>query len=134
MQAETSERSWSPASQVILGADSQLALYGDIVLWFHKVELFRQHEERRMYLRSPEPQDLELHKQLLQRLIADGEHLIRLIAQNGLVANTDAVTPEDVAATVRSLCADFRGWHEPMPETRREVILHQVFVVAQSAH
>ncbi len=134
MQAETSERSWSPASQVILGADPQLALYGDIVLWFHKVELFRQHEEERMYHRSPGAEDLELHKKLLQRLVADGEHLIRLIAQHGLVANTDAVTPEDVAATVRNLSADFRGWHEPMSGDRREEILHQVFDVAQSAH
>jgi hypothetical protein len=134
MQPETSERSWSPASQVILGADPQLVLYGDIVLWFHKVELFRQHQQQRMYLRSPGPEDLALHKKLLQRLIADGEHLIRLMAQHGFVANSDAVTPGDVAASVRSLSADFRGWHEPMPEARREEILHQVFDVSQSAH
>jgi hypothetical protein len=134
MQAETSERSWSPASQVILGADPQLVLYGDVVFWFHKVELFRQQEEQRMYLQSPGPEDLALHKKLLQRLIADGEHLSRLIAQHGFVANTDALSAEDVAATVRNLSADYRGWHESMPAARREEILHQVFDVPQSAH
>jgi hypothetical protein len=33
-------------------------------------------EDERMFLQEPTPEDLDVHKDLLQRLIADGDHLL----------------------------------------------------------
>jgi hypothetical protein len=133
MQSVGQRRNWGSAAEVILGPAPQLALYGEVVVWFHKVELFRRQEEQQMYRQSPTPEDLALHKELLTRLTTDGEHLTRLIDQHGLLANVEGVTAEDVKATILSLQADYRGWHQPMPETQRAHILRDVFDVQKSA-
>lgn len=134
MQAADAKRSWGTAAQVILGPDPQLALYGEGVVWLHKVELFRHEEEARMYRQSPAPGDLSLHKELLLRLMADGEHLVRLIDQNGFLTNAEGLTADDLKATLRNLRADYRGWHEPMPAAQQAQILHEVFDVPKPAH
>jgi hypothetical protein len=132
VQTVSDKPGWGSASQVILGPDPQLCLYNEIILWFHKVELFRHEEEPRMYQQSPVAEDLALHKRLLGRLIADGEHLSRLIDQHGLLFNAEAVTVADFKATLENLRADYRGWHEPMPAEQRAQILREVFDVAKS--
>ena len=134
MQTANVEQTWGSAGQLILGPDPQLTLYNEAVVWFHKVDLFRQHEEERMYRRQPTPEDFALHKQLLLRLIADGEHLLRLIGQHGFIANSESVTSDDLQATVQNLWADFRGWHDSMPSAQRAQILREVFDVAEPAH
>jgi len=127
MQAACQRQNWGSATEVILGPSPSLALYGEVVVWFHKVELFRRQEEQRMYRQTPAPEDLALHKELLLRLTTDGEHLARLIEQHGLPANVEGVTAEDVKTTLLSLQADYRGWHQPMPDSRRAQILREVF-------
>ena len=134
MQAGGSKQSWGSAAQVILGPDPQLTLYGEAVVWFHKVELFRHEGEERMYHQTPTPEDSALHKELLLRLIADGEHLVRLIEQHGFLANTEGITDDDLKATLQSLRADYRGWHEPMPAAQQAQILREVFDVPKPAH
>src|SRR5437868_1198962 len=114
MPAAGSKASWGSAAQVILGPEPQLALYGEAVVWFHKVELFRREEEERMYRQKPASEDLLLHKELLLRLIADGEHLLRLIERHGFLSNAQGVTEADLKATLQNLRADYRGWHESM--------------------
>lgn len=131
MQTVPDKPAWGPASQVILGPDPQLCLYNEVILWFHKVELFRQQEEQRMYQQSPGADDLAVHKQLLGRLIADGDHLSRLIEQHDFLSNAEGVTVADFKATVVNLRADYRGWHEPMPTEQRAQILREVFDVAK---
>jgi hypothetical protein len=125
MQAARSKQSWGSVAQVILGPDPQLALYGEAVVWFHKVELFRQ---------NPAPADLALHKELLLRLITDGEHLGRLIDQHGFLPNAEGTTVDDLKATVQNLRADYRGWHEPMPDAERAQVLREVFDGPKPAH
>ena len=127
-------QNWGAAAEVILGPAPELALYGEVVVWFHKVDLFRRQEEQRMYRQPPTPDDLALHKELLLRLMADGEHLARLIEQHGLLSNVEGVTMEDLLATVQSLRADYRGWHEPMPDAQRAQVLREVFDVPKPAH
>lgn len=122
------------AAQVILGPDPQLALYGEAAVWFHKVELFRQEEEQRLYRQSPSTEDLSLHRQLLLRLVADGEHLARLIEQHGFLTNGEGIAAEDLKATLRNLRADYRGWHEPMPGPQQAQILREVFDVSEPSH
>lgn len=134
MDAVSSKHSWGSAAQVILGPDPQLALYGEVVVWFHKVELFRREEEQRMYRQTPSAEDATLHKELLLRLIVDGEHLARLIEQHGFLGNTEGITAADFSATLQNLRADYRGWHEPMPAVQREQILREVFDVPKPAH
>jgi len=134
MQAAGSKRNWGSAAQVILGPDPQLALYGETVVWFHKVELFRREEEQRMYRQTPASEDVVLHKDLLLRLMADGEHLDRLIEQHGFLANAGGFTADDLKATLQTLRADYRGWHEPMPAGQRNEILREVFDGAKPAH
>lgn len=134
MQAAESKTGWGSAAQVILGPDPQLALYGEAVVWFHKVELFRREEEQSMYRQSPANEDLALHKELLLRLIADGEHLLRLIEQRGFLTNTEGISEADLRATVQNLRADYRGWHEPMPAAQKAQILAEVFNGAKPAH
>jgi hypothetical protein len=134
MPAAGLSQSWGSAAEVILAPASQLALYGEVVVWFHKVELFRREEEQRMYRQSPTPNDLALHKELLLRLVTDGEHLTELIEQHGLLSNVEGVTKEDLKATISSLQADYRGWHQPMTDGRRTQILRDVFDVPKSAH
>jgi hypothetical protein len=114
---------------VILGPDPQLTLYGEAVVLFHKVELFRREEEKRMYQQTPAAEDVALHKELLLRLIADGEHLIRLIEQHGFLPNAEGFTAHDLMATVQNLKADYRGWHQPMPGGQRDQLLREVFDV-----
>jgi hypothetical protein len=126
--------SWGSAAQVILGPEPELALYGEAVVWLHKVELFRQQEEERMYRKEPGPEDVRLHKELLLRLIADGEHVLRLVEQHGFLPNAQGITGADVRATLQNLRADYRGWHEPMPAAQRAQILSEVFDGAKSAH
>ena len=111
-----------------------MALYGEGVVWLHKVELFRHEEEARMYRQSSAPDDLSLHKKLLLRLMADGEHLLRLIDQNGFLTHAEGLTADDLKATLRNLRTDYRGWHEPMPAAQQAQILHEVFDVPKPAH
>ena len=134
MQTVGSKQRWGAAAQVILGPDPQLALYGDAVVWFHKIELFRHAEEPRMDPQTPAADDLALHKELLLRLIADGEHLVRLIEQHGFLTNTEGVSAEDLKATLQNLRADYRGWHEPMPTAQQAQVLCEVFDVPKPAH
>ena len=134
MQAAEAKTSWGSAAQVILGPDPPLALYGEAVIWFHKVELFRRQEDERMYRHSPASEDLALHKQLLLRLIADAEHLLRLIEQHGFLPNAEGLSAADIKATLQNLRADYRGWHEPMPTAQKAQILAEVFDGAKPAH
>lgn len=121
------EAQWSPAKHLILGDDPQLRVYGEISVWYKKIELFRKGEDERMFLQDPTPEDLAVHKSLLQRLIADGDHLLSLVQQIGLPENVEGIKPEDVVATVETLRDTYRGWHEPMPPDERERILKAVF-------
>src|SRR5215467_3644864 len=123
MPAADPKANWASAAEVILGPDPQLALYGEAVIWFHKVELFRQREEERMFRQNPTTEDLALHKELLLRLIADGEHLSRLTEQHGFLSNAQGITNADLKATLQNLRADFRGWHEPLPPEQKAQIL-----------
>jgi len=134
MEAAGLRQSWGSVVEVILAPAPQPALYSEVVVWFHKVELFRREEENRMYRQSPTPEDLALHKELLLRLVTDGEHLTRLVEQHGLLANVEGVTREDLKATLLSLQADYRGWHQPMPDSQRAQILRDVFDVPKPSH
>src|SRR5438105_2524744 len=129
MQTQETLRAWGSAVQVILGSDPQLALYGEAVVWFHKVELFRREEDVRMFGQTPAPEDLNIHREMLLRLIADAEYLIRLIGLHGFLANSQNITAEDLKATLQNLRADYRGWHEPMPAAEKAEILREVFDV-----
>lgn len=121
------EALWVPAKHLILGDDPQLRLFGEISVWRNKIELFRKGEDERMFLHDPTPEDLRVHRSLLQRLIADGNYLLSLARQVGVPQNDEGVTPGSLTATVEMLEADYRGWHEPMPSDRRERILHAAF-------
>ena len=123
----TLEAQWSPAKHLILGDDPQLRLYAEASVWFKKIELFRDGENRRMFLQDPTPEDLAVHKSLIQRLIADGEHLLLLIQQVGLPSNIEGVKPEDVGAALETLRDSYRGWHEPISAQRRAQVLNEVF-------
>ena len=121
------EAQWSPLKLLILGEDPQLRLYAEVSVWYKKIEMFRKGEDQRMFVQEPTSEDLAVHRSLLRRLIADGEHLVCLIDQIGLPENVEAITPQSVSATLEAIRADYRGWHEPMPAQLRERILHQVF-------
>ena len=121
------EAQWSPLKHLILGDDPEVRLYGEAAVWLKKIELFRKEEDNRMFLRDPTPEDLTIHKRLLQRLVADGEHLLSLANQIGLPENVAGISLESLAATVELLRADYRGWHEPMPMEKRHQILRDVF-------
>ena len=118
---------WVPAEHLILGDDPQLRLFGEISVWRNKIELFRKSEDERMFLRDPTPEDLRVHRSLLQRLIADGNYLLSLARQVGVPQNHEGITAESLTATVEMLEADYRGWHQPMPPDRRKQILHAAF-------
>jgi len=123
----TLEAQWSSAKHLILGDDPQLRLYAEASVWFKKIELFRDGENRRMFLQHPTPEDLAVHKSLLQRLIADGEHLLLLIEQASLPGNIEGVEAKDVGAAVETLRDSYRGWHEPISAQRRAQVLKEVF-------
>ena len=120
------EAQWSPVQHLILGEDPQLRIYAEVSVWYRKIEIFRKGEDQRMFVQDPTPADLAVHKSLLQRLIADGEHLLSLIHQIGLPENTEGVTQESVGVTVEALRADFRDWHEPMPPEQRAKLLEEL--------
>jgi hypothetical protein len=121
------EAEWTPVKHLILGDDPQLRLYADLSVWFKKIELFRKGEEQRMFLQQPTQEDRRVHKSLLQRLIADGDHLLLLIQQVGLPANVEGLKPEDAAAALETLRDSYRGWHEPVSAERQTQILEEVF-------
>ena len=81
-----------------------------------------------MYRHEPSAEDLEIHKSLVLRLMADGEHLLQLVQQSaGLIQNRENIKTEDLNAAVESLRDTYRGWHEPMSANRRQEILRDVF-------
>src|SRR3990172_6746832 len=121
------EAQWSPVKHLILGDDPQLRVYAEVSVWYKKLELFRKGEDDRLFLQEPTSEDLVVHKNLLQRLMADGEHLLSLIRQIGLPESIEGITPESVSATVELLGADYRGWHQPMPAETRERLLKEIF-------
>lgn len=121
------EAQWSPVKHLILGDDPQLRVYAEVSVWYKKLELFRKGEDERMFQQEPTPEDLAVHKSLLQRLIADGEHLLSLVRQAGLPENVEGTSPESVAATLELLRADYRGWHEPKSPEEKARILKAVF-------
>src|SRR4051812_1539522 len=100
----TAQIEWTPIKQAILGPDPGLLLYGEASVWFHKLQIFREREEERMYRQEPSAEDLEIHKSLVLRLTADGEHLLQLIQQSaGLIQNPEKIKTEDLAAAVESV-------------------------------
>jgi len=121
------EAQWSPVKHLILGEDPQLRVYAEVCVWHRKIELFRKGEDERMFAQEPTPEDLAVHKSLLQRLLVDGEHLVSLIQQIGLPENTEGITTESVQITLESLRADYRGWHQPMPPEDRRQLLKELF-------
>lgn len=121
------EQQWTPARHLILGDDPQQQVFAEISIWHKKIGLFRKGEDERMFLHDPTPEDLAVHKSLLQRLIADGEHLVSLVRQIGLPGNADDRTLESAAATLEMLQADYRGWHDAMPPAQRIRILAAAF-------
>lgn len=121
------EAQWGAAKHLILGDDPQLRLFGEAAVWLKKIETFRKGEDERMFAGDPSAEDLAVHKSLLQRLIADGEHLLSLVAQVGMPENVEGSSRESLAATLGLLRADYRGWHEPMPQEKRAQILKEVF-------
>ena len=121
------EAQWVSAKHLILGDDPQLRVFGEITVWYKKIESLRQGENDRMVLHDPTPEDLRVHKSLLQRLIADGEYLLSLVGQVGLPENEAGITAESLAAAVELLQADYRGWHQPMSPDKRNQILQAVF-------
>src|SRR5713226_3658021 len=123
----TLEAQWSPIKHLILGEDPELRIYAETSVWYRKIELFRKGEDERMFIQDPTAEDLAVHKSLLQRLIADGNHLVSLIKQIGLPESIEGITPESVEITLEALRADYRGWHEPMPSERRTKILQELF-------
>ena len=78
---------------LILGDDPELRVYAEVSVWLKKIELFRKGEDERMFLQDATTEDLAVHKSLLQRLLADGDHLLSLIRQIGLPANVEGITP-----------------------------------------
>jgi hypothetical protein len=121
------EQQWTPARHLILGDDPQLRVFAEISVWHQKIEMFRKGEDQRMFRHDPTPEDLAVHKSLLQRLIADGQHLVSLVCQVGLPENSDGISAESAAATLEMLQADYRGWHDPMPAEWRQRILKAAF-------
>jgi hypothetical protein len=121
------EAQWSLAKDLILGDDPQLRICAEVSVWLKKIDLFRKGEDERMFLHEPTAEDLAVHKSLLQRLIADGSHLLALVRQIELPENTEGITPESLAATVELLHADYRGWHTPIPAEKRAQLLKEVF-------
>lgn len=121
------EAQWSPVKHLILGEDPQLRVYAEISVWYRKIELFRKGEDERMFIREPTAEDLVVHRSLLERLIADGEHLVSLIRQVGLPENVEDITPDSVDITLEALRADYRGWHEPMAPEARAQLLKEAF-------
>lgn len=123
----TVEAQWSPVKHLILGDDPPGRVHAEVSVWYQKIELFRKGEDERMFLQDPTAEDLAVHRSLLQRLIADGDHLLALVGGIGLPENADGITAESVAATLELLRADYRGWHEPMPAEQRARLLEEVF-------
>jgi hypothetical protein len=121
------EAQWTPVQHLILGEDPQLRLYAEVSVWFKKIEFFRKGEDERMFLQQPTPEDLVVHRSLLQRLITDGDHLKSLIHDIGLPENIEGIKPEDVSAMIETLRDTYRGWHEPVPAQQREQVLREVF-------
>lgn len=121
------EAQWTPVKHVILGDDPKLRVYAEVSVWFKKLELVRQNEHERLFLQDPTPEDLEVHKSLLQRLIADGDHLLRVIQQVGLPIEFNGIKPEDLKAAVETLGDTYRGWHEPMQPEQRARVLREIF-------
>lgn len=119
---------WTPARQAILGPEPSLALYGEVSVWFQKLDLFRREENERMFLREPDQEEITIHRSLILRLIADGEHLLALIEQNaGLIQNREGIKVEDLCAAVQGLHDSFRGWHKPLSPDHRKQVLAEVF-------
>ena len=121
------EAHWSPVKHLILGDDPQLRVYADVAVWLKKIELFRKGEDKRMFSQEATTDDLAVHKSLLQRLLADGDHLLSLVRQMGLPVNVEGITHESVSATLDLLRADYRGWHEPLSAEKRAQLLKEVF-------
>jgi hypothetical protein len=113
------EAQWSPVTHLILGDDPKRRVFADAAVWLKKIEVFRTREDERMILQEATPEDLAVHKTLLQRLIADGEHLLSLFRQLDLPTSPEGISSESLSATVELLRADYRGWHEPMPTHKR---------------
>lgn len=121
------EAQWSPVKHLILGDDPELRVYAEVAVWLKKIELFRKGEDARMFLQDATPEDLAVHKSLLERLLADGDHLLSLVRQIGLPANVEGITLESLSATLDLLRADYRGWHDPLPAEKAAQILREVF-------
>jgi hypothetical protein len=121
------ETQWSSVKHMILGDDPPMRVHAEAAVWLKKIELFRKGEDDRMVLQDPTAEDLAVHKALLLRLMADGEHLLSLVRQIGLPANAEGITLESINATVGLLRADYRGWHEPMAAEKRAQLLNELF-------
>lgn len=126
--SSTAELEWTPVKQAIVGPDPELLLYAEIFRWFRNLDLFRLRENQRMYLHEPTAEDLEIHRGLALRMIADGERLEKLIEQSGgLVENREGIKADDLRAAIETLRDSYRGWHEPRTEERRAEVLRSVF-------
>jgi hypothetical protein len=128
MPTTSAKIDWTPTLQAILGPDPGSQLYGEVSLWFHKLQIFRKGENQRIFQAEPTSEDLEIHRHLLLRLVEDGEHLLRVIHQSkGLIRNPENIKTEDLAAALEGLRDTDRGLHNPLPPERREKVIQEVF-------
>jgi len=132
MSAVTASSRWEAVGQLVeLNARDQLSrrygLLAEAISWFKAVDLFRQAELAEMTLRKPGPQDLRRHRACLAQVIAQGERLATLVDSDGLPANPEGITREDIEAQLEALYDTMIGWHGGITQERRQQVMAEVF-------
>ena len=81
-------------------------------LWLQQVDAFRDFEEDCLVTGVYDAQ-LDLHRSVLSRLIADGESLVFMATRVGAIKFPSGCTLEDIKATIDALHVTFRGQYGP---------------------
>jgi hypothetical protein len=139
MSAVTASSRWEAVGQLVeLNARDQFSRrYGvlaEAISWFKAVDLFRQAELAEMVLREPGRQDLRRHRACLAQVIAEGERLAMLAESDGLPANPEGITCEDIDAQLEALYDTLMGWHGGITQERRQQVMAEVFGLPQSSN
>ena len=96
--------------------------------WFLAIELFRDFEDSRLILATPEPRDLEHHRGFLTQLLAWGETLLIELRQHREIdPESIGLRKGDVEACVHYLRDCYAQWYTDLSQRQKEAILQECF-------
>lgn len=108
--------------------NTNLLLYAQAFMWFHKIADFRMAEIHLLYYSNPGRTIRTQHKKIIDLLIREGREIVRRIrSSGGLIKPANGFSLEDIQSAIEELQNTQLQWNGSMSKARKEEILEGLF-------